>query len=90
MYWDSAFCQPADAVKRAREITRKEKKYGSSHVWIRVFDTEDGVYYNQYYSVYCDSLEEARLIFEVVEDNFDRLIIKPTEKAEKYMVEVVE
>ncbi len=49
MYCDSAFCQPADAVERARKIAQKEKKYGAPHVWAGVFDVEDGVCYNQYF-----------------------------------------
>ena len=47
---------------------------------------------------YCDTPEEARLIFDILEENGNRLIIrptacledwaiKPTEKVEKYMVE---
>ena len=51
---------------------------------------------------YCDNPEEEdRIVHEVIEDNGDRLLIrpinccenwtiKPTEKVEKYMVEVVE
>ena len=49
VYCDSTFCQPTNAVKRAKEIAKGDKKYGASHVWAGVFNIEDGVCYNQYF-----------------------------------------
>ena len=48
---------------------------------------------------FCESKNEPRIIYKVIEDNGDRCLIepvksemaiKPTEMVEKYMVEVIE